>query len=894
MPMNSEFAFNGKNRFNVVQLMKNIRFTIWSLLVGAMLLPYVPELSAQNSARKKRPQRRQPGRSQSTGMAINENQATPVDRIKAPDGFKVELLYSVPGPKQGSWVNLCVDNKNRIIVSDQYGGLYRFERPATGQSLKPEQVEKLPIDIRAVNGMLWAFDSLYLAVNDYQKQIDSGLYRATDSNGDGELDKLEKLKTLTASGDHGVHALLLSPDKKSLFLITGNNTEPAEVSSSRIPTRWGEDHLLPRMPDGRGHNRSRLAPGGIIYKISPDGKDWEIYSSGYRNIFDAGFNLDGELFTYDADMEYDFNTPWYRPTRICHVTSGSMWGWRNGTGKRPEWYPDTLPPVTNIGPGSPTGVTFGYGAKFPARYQKALFILDWSWGKVYAVHLEPKGASYTATRETFLTGSPLPVADAIIHPDDGAMYLTIGGRRVQSGLYRISYHGTESTDAIVHQPKVTPLAKLRHKLESHHKKMDPEAIEAAWPYLDHSDRFIRWAARTAVQHQAISKWAMKALSEPDHGKRVELLLSLVKSTGKDPANQKPGTPQSDRDLQKEILRSLAEVDWSQLNGEERITLVRTYEVCMVRFGKPSATESSKIIEQLDPHFPADSFELNWVLCETLAYLQAPSVAEKAIGLLNEAVTQQEQMEYARSLRLLKTGWTNELRESYFEWFLKATNYRGGASFAKFIEFIRNDAVASLTPKEKIALKELLDKQPEQKSPFEVMAAAMIGRTVKEWSLDELSSVAETELKNRDFQNGRKMFAAAGCFACHRFDNQGGMTGPDLTGAGGRYSPHDLLDQILNPSKEINEQFVPIILTKTDGETFEGVVVNLNGDRVSINTDLWDPFQQINIDRKLVKSIETSTTSPMPEGLLDMLKKDEILDMVAYILSAGDADNSLFK
>jgi putative heme-binding domain-containing protein len=316
---------------------------------------------------------------------------------------------------------------------------------------------------------------------------------------------------------------------------------------------------------------------------------------------------------------------------------------------------------------------------------------------------------------------------------------------------------------------------------------------------------------------------------------------------------------------------------------------------MVRFGKPSATESSKIIEQLDPHFPADSFELNWVLCETLAYLQAPSVAEKAIGLLNEAVTQQEQMEYARSLRLLKTGWTNELRESYFEWFLKATNYRGGASFAKFIEFIRNDAVASLTPKEKIALKELLDKQPEQKSPFEVMAAAMIGRsTVKEWSLDELSSVAETELKNRDFQNGRKMFAAAGCFACHRFDNQGGMTGPDLTGAGGRYSPHDLLDQILNPSKEINEQFVPIILTKTDGETFEGVVVNLNGDRVSINTDLWDPFQQINIDRKLVKSIETSTTSPMPEGLLDMLKKDEILDMVAYILSAGDADNSLFK
>ena len=100
-------------------------------------------------------------------------------------------------------------------------------------------------------------------------------------------------------------------------------------------------------------------------------------------------------------MEYDFNTPWYRPTRINHVTSGSMWGWRNGAGKRPEFYPDTLPAAVNIGPGSPTGVTFGYGAKFPAKYQNAMFIFDWSWGKMYAVHLEPKGASYTGSKNCF-------------------------------------------------------------------------------------------------------------------------------------------------------------------------------------------------------------------------------------------------------------------------------------------------------------------------------------------------------------------------------------------------------------------------------------------------------------------------------------------------------------
>src|SRR5688572_488695 len=80
---------------------------------------------------------------------IGENKATPTSRIKAAKDFKVELLYSVPGGEQGSWVNLCVDPKGRIIASDQYGGLYRFTTPAPGESLDPAKVEKVPAQIRA-------------------------------------------------------------------------------------------------------------------------------------------------------------------------------------------------------------------------------------------------------------------------------------------------------------------------------------------------------------------------------------------------------------------------------------------------------------------------------------------------------------------------------------------------------------------------------------------------------------------------------------------------------------------------------------------------------------------------------------------------------------------------
>ena len=201
---------------------------------------------------------------------------------------------------------------------------------------------------------------------------------------------------------------------------------------------WGEDHLLPRMPDGRGHNPNRLAPAGIIFKISPDGKDWEIVSSGYRNIFDGGFNSDEELFTYDADMEYDFNTPWYRPTRICHVTSGSMG--RNGTGNDLSFirtlclfieywtrlanrdYP--LGMARNSSKISKSDVYFWIGVEENLRRT-----------------FETPTEAYSGVKETFITGSPLPVTDAIIHPKDGSMYFAIGGRKssvwaLPSQLYR--------------------------------------------------------------------------------------------------------------------------------------------------------------------------------------------------------------------------------------------------------------------------------------------------------------------------------------------------------------------------------------------------------------------------------------------------------------------------
>ncbi|QDV46042.1 Cytochrome c [Stieleria neptunia] len=869
-----------------------------AICLSALCVAFVvPDAAAQNGAAKAKARKAaaKPARSKTVGPAIGGNTATPIDRIKAAEGFEVELLYSVPGEEQGSWVNLCTDDKGRILVSDQFGGLYRITPPPAGETLQTADVEKVPADIRAVNGMVWAFGALYVGVNDYEQKIPSGLYRVSDSDGDDSLDKVELLHEVKSRSDHGVHALMPTPDGKALYLVTGNNTTPPPLAdSSPVRQVWGEDHLLPSMPDGRGHNRGVLAPGGIIYRVSPDGQTFEAYASGFRNVFDAAVNRDGELFTYDADMEYDFNTPWYRPTRICHVTSGAEFGWRNGAGKRMPFYADNLPGVLDIGPGSPTGTTFGYGAKFPAKYQDALYALDWSWGKLYAIHLEPSGSSYTATKEEFVTGAPLPITDAIICPQDGAMYFTIGGRRVQSGLYRVTYVGDQSTEPVQAKAAKNKARDTRHMLEAFHGQQAPQAISVAWPYLSDQDRFIRFAARTAIEHQPIDQWADKALNESDPAKQVEALLALARVAGVCPQHRDDSTAAVDTQMRDKLLDAVIAIDVPSLTETQQLTLHRATQIIFNRFGRPDDAMVDRLIAKLDPLFPAATPELNWLLCETLAWLQSPTVAEKAIALIHDAPTQEEQMQYARSIRMLKAGWTPELHTAYFEWFLKAANYKGGASFDQFIKFIRDDAVASLSETQRTEMAELLARKPVKKSALENLGQIFEGRPETKWTLEELSAAARTGLQQRDFENGRKMFAATGCYACHRFGDQGGMTGPDLTSAGRRYSPHDLLDQVIHPSKVINDQFSAVKVLTDDGRIHVGVVVNLNGDSMTLNTDLTNPNARVNIDRKTIEEMMVSKTSAMPEGLFNRMTQDEILDLVAYLISAGDPKHEFFQ
>jgi putative heme-binding domain-containing protein len=793
--------------------------------------------------------------------------ATPADQLKVAKDFKVELLYSVPKEKQGSWVNMCVDPKGRLIVSDQYGGLFRV-------TPSPIQIEPIPVAIGEAQGLLWAFDSLYVVVN-RGKKYDSGLYRVRDTDGDGELDKVELLRKIEGGGEHGPHAVLLAPDGKSLYVVCGNHTKLTQIDSSLVPRIWAEDHLLPRMWDARGHAVNIFAPGGWIARTDPDGKRWDLVSIGYRNQYDAAFNRHGELFTYDSDMEWDMNAPWYRPTRVCQATSGSEFGWRSGTGVWPTYYPDNLPPTVDIGPGSPTGVCFGYGARFPAKYQDALYLCDWSYGKLYAVHLAADGASYKGEFEEFITGAPLPLTDIVVNPLDGAMYFATGGRRTQSGLYRVTYAGKESTAPSKGDNGGADMRALRRKLEAFHGRADSQAIETAWPYLGHSDRFIRFAARTAIEHQPSISWQERALAEKEPQAALTALVGLARL--------------GDKSLQNRLLAALDRLDWGSLNEALKLELLRAYGLAFTRMGKPDEAARQRMIARFDPHYPAASRLLNAELSQVLIYLEAPGVVDKTLKLLAAAPTQEEQIEYIKSLRVLKTGWTLEQRKEYFSWFLKAAHYRGGHSFLGFIQNFKKEAAATLTEAELAELKPILDARPVEKT----VVTAAPRPFVRKWTVDELATIVEKGLSKRDFDRGRTLFGAANCFACHRFDNEGGSTGPDLTQIAGRFSVRDLLESTIEPSKVISDQYAATIFETSDGRVIMGRVVNLDGDNLRINTDMLNPDALTRVDQRQIESQRPSPVSMMPTGLLDTFKEDEILDLMAYLLSRGDRNHKMF-
>lgn len=818
------------------------------------------------------------------------------------EGFDAELLYTVP-KSQGSWIAMAFDPKGRLIVSDQdESGVYRVTLPTAGAGIKVENLPGFPYEpiqwgrrkVGGAFGLCHAFGSLYLANM-------RGLYRIRDTDGDDRYDEFTLLKKLNVGYEHSAHSIIPTADGTALYLVAGNFTRVPEGVTSVQPSVWQEDSLLPTIPDPTGHAVGLKPPGGWICRISPDGKDWKLIASGFRNSVDIALNREGELFTYDSDMEFDVGSPWYRPTRINHVTSGAEFGWRSSTGVWRDYFADSLGSVLDMGPGSPTAISFGHHSNFPPEFRDKLFVCDWTFGTIFTVAMQESGSTYTGTKAEFLHGSPLNITAMRFGPD-GAMYFITGGRMTESRLYRVRYTRPISG------PAPTLLANssiraLRHSLEKLHVSGGGSAaVEKAWPHLAHADRPIRYAARIAVENQDLALWQEQVFAEKNPRAVIYAAIALAR--------------RGDRSLAGRLLDKLGEVPFSTLEREDQLALLRAYALCFIRMGQPAADKAAVIAAKLDAHFPSGDDAVNAELCRVLAFLNAPSVVPKTIALMKttraDAVDYDQAMlarheygaailkmmantpntrniHFAYCLSRVRAGWTPDDRRYFFGWLNDALAKDGGKSFAGYIRAIRKDAIAQLDTADVEKLAALLadfpavdlTKLPKPKGPPVA------------WTVESAMKLFGGELRGRDFEHGKKMFAAGHCIACHRIAGEGGHSGPDLGSLGNRFSIRDILVSIIEPSASISEQYMASVVKLKDGETLNGRLIFRNEQEVGVATNPFDLNHIAKAPTTQVASITYSQISVMPDGMIGGMNRDELMDLIAYLLSGGNAGAKVF-
>ena len=139
-----------------------------------------------------------------------------------------------------------------------------------------------------------------------------------------------------------------------------------------------------------------------------------------------------------------------------------------------------------------------------------------------------------------------------------------------------------------------------------------------------------------------------------------------------------------------------------------------------------------------------------------------------------------------------------------------------------------------------------------------------------------------------------MDAASRCVVCHRYNGDGGATGPDLSQVAGRFSLKDLCESIVEPNKVISDQYKASIIETKSGKFITGKMVSENAESLIVVTDPEDSSKVQDLKKKDVESVKVSPVSLMPQDLLKTLNENEVLDLLAYLLSRGDPSHTMFK
>ena len=768
----------------------------------------------------------------------------PADHITVPNGFEVEMVRAA-GEDEDSWVALEFGESGRVFVARESRGILRFTLDANGHL-----IDFLEVDNRldGCRGLLWAHQSLYVS-----SARSGGVFRLRKGNGAGdrftEREQLLETKQLAHGSEHGCNQLRAGPDGM-IYLLNGFEAPLATGIDPQSPLKYFGGSDCPLGQRGGQPQESETSdaeeepsPGGHLIRMDKDGRFLQLIAGGFRNPVDLAFHRTGEMITLDADSDRHAGFAWYRPARVLHVVSGGDYGWRPDFQKLSHYQEDSLPPVLNLGLGSPTGLEFGYETRFPAPWNDVLFAGDRLYGRILAIRLDEQGASFSGEAETFAFGRPLNVMDLDVGPD-GNLYFVTGGKQTKSAIYRIRWSGASQN--LVENPPVNPpikaipvkagpsqgdvLRNLRKQLEYYHIFRSKAGTELALQALRHSDAFIRSAARLALENQDPRFWQTRALNSGAPAALVSLARQNLYSKG-------------------QIFERVNQEDWSNRGDRDLLGMLRACQISLARGAKPPAEEREKTIAILFDLVPHRSGPVNHEITTLLVALKAPGALDLLVDLIEASETTEDLSHYLRLARCIKSPWSLESKRAFLRGLQRLESFPDGTLHQPIIGQLRKEMTDRLTGPEKTALAKWIEPVPYTETQTEEKAVPI----VNEWIVDDFAPELMQPLSGRDFNDGLVAYSKAKCVTCHRIQgNPASMkadSGPDLSPSGQHLNLRQLLVALVDPSRAIDDRF---------------------------------------------RNPSAPNHSPMPAGLLNILNYNEVIDLIAYVQSGGDKNHAAFS